>query len=183
MHLYKDIEERIMKVIFLDIDGVLNSKQWNESHQKEIEGGKLIDSTTVRLLAEIVQQTGSLIILHSGWRFWLDESLQAIRKESENLLNLLEENGLSIYAMTPDLTTEEIRRTKEFGRVKAKEILLWLEQNENVESWIVLEDLDLLNDRVRNRQVQTNSEYGMTQEDVEIAIKMLNGDYSKYQER
>lgn len=32
-----------MDVIFLDIDGVLNSNLWNASHQKEIEEGTLID--------------------------------------------------------------------------------------------------------------------------------------------
>lgn len=32
------------KVIFLDIDGVLNSNFWNGDDQKEISGGTLIDS-------------------------------------------------------------------------------------------------------------------------------------------
>ena len=27
----------IMNVIFLDIDGVLNSKYWNENHEKDIK--------------------------------------------------------------------------------------------------------------------------------------------------
>ena len=33
-----------MNVIFLDIDGVLNSKFWNDEHQKEISNGLLIDA-------------------------------------------------------------------------------------------------------------------------------------------
>ena len=34
----------IMKVIFLDIDGVLNSNFWNDTHQREISDGTLIGS-------------------------------------------------------------------------------------------------------------------------------------------
>lgn len=34
----------IMNVIFLDIDGVLNSNLWNENHQKEIKEWMLIDT-------------------------------------------------------------------------------------------------------------------------------------------
>ena len=29
------------KIVFLDIDGVLNSNFWNENHQKEISDGTL----------------------------------------------------------------------------------------------------------------------------------------------
>ena len=32
----------IMKVIFLDIDGVLNSNFWNDTHQREISDGTLL---------------------------------------------------------------------------------------------------------------------------------------------
>ncbi len=32
-----------MKIIFLDIDGVLNSNFWNDTHQRELSDGTLID--------------------------------------------------------------------------------------------------------------------------------------------
>jgi hypothetical protein len=32
-----------MKVVFMDIDGVLNSNDWNDSHQIEISNGEYID--------------------------------------------------------------------------------------------------------------------------------------------
>ena len=35
------------KVIFLDIDGVLNSNFWNENHQREISDGTLIDEEKI----------------------------------------------------------------------------------------------------------------------------------------
>ena len=57
-------------VIFLDIDGVFNSNFWNDSHQKEISDGTLIDIEKIRLLSKLVKNTNAKIILHSGWRFW-----------------------------------------------------------------------------------------------------------------
>ena len=56
------------KVIFLDIDGVLNSGFRNEKHQKEIGDGALIDQEKIELLAGLVEKTDAGIILHSGWR-------------------------------------------------------------------------------------------------------------------
>ncbi len=54
------------KVIFLDIDGVLNSNFWNHTHQFEISDGTLIDRDKIKMLAELVRRTGAEIILHSG---------------------------------------------------------------------------------------------------------------------
>lgn len=58
-------------VIFLDIDGVLNSNFWNDRHQTEIGDGTLIDEEKIKLLAHLVRETNSEIVLHSGWRFGL----------------------------------------------------------------------------------------------------------------
>jgi hypothetical protein len=162
-----------MKVIFLDIDGVLNSNFWVESHQQEISDGTFIDKEKIELVAKIVDNTGALLVIHSGWRFWFDNTMQPIRKEAQKLIDLLLDSGLSIYAMTPDLTTEEIRKTKMFSKVKAAEIFLWLKQNPNVHKWIVLDDLDLHNDELALRQVSTNAQIGLTEKDVDKAIELL----------
>ncbi|WP_160687672.1 HAD domain-containing protein [Clostridium sp. C2-6-12] len=162
-----------MKVIFLDIDGVINSNFWMESHQKEISDGTLIDKEKIELLAKIVHKTGAALVMHSGWRFWFNNDMQPIRKEAQNLIDLLLDSGLSIYAMTPDLTTEEIRKSKMFSKVKASEIFLWLKQNPNIDKWIVLDDIDLHNDELAIRQIRTNPEIGITEKDADKAIEML----------
>ena len=43
-------------VLFLDIDGVLNSNFWNESHQAEISDGTLIDEEKIKLIARLVKE-------------------------------------------------------------------------------------------------------------------------------
>lgn len=166
-----------MKLLFLDIDGVLNSDIWISKNSDNIRKGKLIDETRVKLLAEIINKTQALIVLHSGWRFWFDHELNPIREEAEHLTKILEFHGLKIYDKTPDLTTEEIRCTKQFSLVKAQEILLWLEHHKDVQSYLVLDDLDLNNNILKNRLIQTNAAIGLNEENVLNAITYLNGDF------
>ncbi len=45
-----------MKIIFLDIDGVLNSNFWNDAHQRELSDGTLIDM-------DMHQETESWIVI------------------------------------------------------------------------------------------------------------------------
>ena len=161
------------KVIFLDIDGVLNSNFWNTDHQREISDGKYIDTDKVKLLSELVKKSGASIILHSGWRFWFGSDLKPLRSEAAYLTSLLEKEGMAVAGMTPDLTTEEIRRTKKFSKVKADEILTWLKDHPETEKWVVLDDLELHNDDIAKCQVMTDPEQGLTESDVEKALGVL----------
>ena len=151
--------------IFLDIDGVLNTVP----PQRPIEPEK------VKLLAQIVHTTGAKIILHSGWRVWFDNRMLPLRDESADLVRLFAQEGLTLSGMTPDLTTEEIRRTKKFSLVKAAEILAWLNDHPGVQHWLVLDDLDLRNNAVAAHQVTPISSLGLTENDIPAAIRMLQG--------
>jgi hypothetical protein len=161
------------KVIFLDIDGVLNSNFWNADHQREISDGKYIDTEKVRLLSDLVKKSEASLILHSGWRFWFDADVQPTRPEAAYLTSLLNNEGMTVAGMTPDLTTEEIRRTKKFSKVKADEILKWLENHPETDSWVVLDDLELHNEIIAKCQIMTDPEQGLTEADVEKALGIL----------
>ena len=161
------------RVIFLDIDGVLNSNFWNDSHQREISDGALIDGEKVKLLSMLVKNTNAKIVLHSGWKYWFDQDLKPLCPEAENLVMLFEREELFLQDVTPDHATEEIRRSKKFSLVKAGEILAWLAEHKDVESWIVIDDLDLHNAEIEMHQVKTDSNIGLTIEDVDKAEKML----------
>ena len=163
----------MMRVLFLDIDGVLNSNFWNDSHQREISDGTLIDEEKVKILVPLIKRTNAKIILHSGWRIWFDAELKPLRTEAKRLIDIFAKEGLSIDGLTPDLTTEEIRRSKKFSLVKAEEILLWLETNNDVSGWVVLDDLDLHNEQIEKHQVMPDQAIGLTLEDVEKAERIL----------
>ena len=50
------------RIIFLDIDGVLNFNFWNDSQQREISDGILVDAEKVKLLSMLVKKTNAKII-------------------------------------------------------------------------------------------------------------------------
>lgn len=160
-------------VIFLDVDGVLNSKFWDNDHQREISEGKYVDLEAVKLFGTLVKRTDAKVILHSGWRFWFDEAMNPKRPEAEFFANAMKAEGIEISGVTPDLTTEEIRRTKKFSLVKADEILQWLKEN-SFDNWVVIDDLELHNEKIAKHQVQTDAEVGLTDKDVEMAMTILN---------
>lgn len=89
-----------------------------------------------------------MVILHSGWKFWFDSELKPLRREAERLLSMLEKEGIKVNGVTPDHTTEEIRKSKKISLVKASEILAWVSQQDNIEKWIVIDDLDLHNEEI-----------------------------------
>ncbi len=163
-----------MKVIFLDVDGVLNSEIWNENHRYEMQNGVCIDETKVKLLSMIIKKTGAVIVLHSGWRFWLDDKHKPLNREADYLLFQFKKYGIKIYDITPDFSTDEIKRTKKFSLVKASEIIDWIRFHQ-VTKYLVLDDLDLFMEEIIPYQIRTNPVTGLTEQDAEEAIEKLNG--------
>jgi len=87
-----------VKVIFLDIDGVLNSVKTVYR-----SGFDFIDPVLVSLLSDIVKATGAEIVLSSTWRL-CDKDLNLVK-------NALYEYNMSLIGVTPYLSSrnEEIR--------------------------------------------------------------------------
>jgi len=157
-----------LNIIFLDIDGVLNIN----IPGREISDGQLIDSDKIALLAKLVKEVDAKIVLHSGWKYWFDEKLNPITTQAKMLKEKLAENNVSISDITPDLASEEIKRTKKFSLVKADEILLWVKNNPG-SNWIVIDDLDLHNDVVLSRQIKTDPAVGLQVKDIIMAKSLL----------
>ena len=86
-----------MKVIFLDIDGVLNGyNKWNtlgfdiskflhiEKFYKKIVEPFGVHERKVKRLAKIVKRTGAKIVMSSSWRFRYMNYCNAIKCEDNN---------------------------------------------------------------------------------------------------
>ncbi|MCX5774627.1 MAG: HAD domain-containing protein [Fusobacteria bacterium] len=107
-----------------------------------------VDKVCLKRLKSILDTTGAIVIMPSGWRLWFDENMQPIDGDTQYLHRKLQEFGIHIEGKTPDLSTEEIRQKRIFSHVKAKEILAWLTIHTEVTHYVVLDDLNLHNEEI-----------------------------------
>jgi hypothetical protein len=158
-----------MKVIFLDIDGVLNSEEFLKNNKNE-----MIDRNNVNILKSIISKTEAVIVVSSGWRLWFDDNMMPKDGESQCLYDILCQAKIKLFGKTPDFSTEEIRTKKTFSHVKAKEIIAWLSEHDEANKYVVLDDLDLKNEEINSHLVRTNAQVGITEEDAKLVIDMIS---------
>lgn len=129
-----------MKILFLDCDGVLNTKYATTLLS--------LSKPKLKLLRQIIADTGCKLVLSSTWRLHEDAKAKLARA------------GLEFYGMTPrwheveELSPHEVKR--------GHEIQWWLDRHPEVERYcIVDDDSDMLDSQLRYF-VQTEMEYGLT---------------------
>jgi len=122
-----------MKVIFLDIDGVLNNQQTFQSryehHQSTGEWLLEIDGIMVSRLANIVKETNAKIVLSSSWRNGFSyDTCEPLGEQAQGLVDILNKYGLSLYSRTGN------------GRDRAEEIEEWLHNHRDIDTFVILDD-------------------------------------------
>lgn len=139
-----------MKVIFLDIDGVLNSSRscaglggmpW-PGKAKERDW-HLFDPVAVGLLRRACKETGAVCVLSSSWRMHLDQS---------DMNALADHLGVQIIGRTQSSRSPEIR---------GQQIEEWLDEHPDVKVWAILDDDSDMLDHQKGRLVKTMFREGM----------------------
>lgn len=155
-----------MKVIFLDIDGVLNTPS-SESRCGEYIG---IDDEKVEKLKQIVEKTKAEIVLISTWKkYWRkEEKLKPLQDYSANYLDeKLAKQGLKATDKTKD---------KSDGRYlsRGESILEYVYRN-NVEKYIILDDCQFDYDGcdLTDNYIKTNQIEGLSEQQVKVACETL----------
>ena len=164
-----------MKVIFLDIDGVLNYRTCKARYPnyKTIVG---IDDSRVERLAKIVKATNAELVLTSTWKLnWID------KKDEQGIYldRQLAKHGLYI-----------MDSTKDDGWNRWSGIKDYLDKHSKcIESYVILDDeifqdyvmynglTSMLRPEVEEHLVKTSfysSDGGLQEEDVQKAIDILN---------
>lgn len=110
-----------MKVIFLDIDGVLNSDEYfDKISNLDIQGiEQEIDIEKVKLLREAINETGAKVVLSSSWRY---------TRKGQQLKELL--SNYEIYVDSIPFIQNE----------RGLEIKQWLSENQCIEDFVILDD-------------------------------------------
>lgn len=146
--------------IFLDVDGVLNNRY---TRVRTGEGWCFVDDFLVRRVRKIVDATGALIVLSSTWRDeWNREDESLNGPDFNELRAKFREFGMDFFDRTGAWQT----------RGRGWEILEWLNGRE-VDSFVILDDWDDMGP-ISDHLIWTNPTYGLTEEQVQEAIEILN---------
>lgn len=157
----------VVKVIFLDIDGVLNSRAYDRKRDwtKQTD----IDETRLPLVKRIVEETGAEIVLSSTWRRHWDKNAEACAEDGRYINEIFAKYGLKIYDKTPYLGICAERKD---------EVALWLERaGDAVEKFVIIDDYRYGWAELYDFFVKTNPNFGagLEEEHVVKAIEILNG--------
>lgn len=164
-----------MKVIFLDVDGVLNSEDDLMVYREKnnITGCILyaeVEDRPLKLLKEIVDKTSAKIVASSSWRIGCErngnKSIFGDRLYKK-LESRLKDYDMDIYDITPSLG---------YGSLRGDEIREWLHRNPT-DSFIILDDdTDMCEFLNTEHFIQTTYANGLTEELKDRAIEVLNGE-------
>lgn len=158
-------EDTPIKVLFLDIDGVLNSVKYDRE-RRATDGN--IDKSRLRLVRRIVEETGARIVLSTTWRRHWERDAAQCDTVGLGLIADFASCGLAIYDKTPWLPTGD----------RAEEITQWLDTADRyVTDFAILDDIRFGWGELADFLVLTDERvgYGLEEEHAERVIRILNG--------
>lgn len=155
-----------MRIVFLDFDGVVcpgsyNRKESTNKIRSPEWYAEPMDRNCIRLLNQLVDKTKAKVIVSSAWR---------IGHTISELQNMLEAGGFN---------GEVIGKTRGGAGPRGDQISDWMEDGcdffnlEPIESFVILDDGNDM-DRLLPYLVRTDYQKGLTQNDVEKAIEILD---------
>ena len=157
-----------MKIIFLDIDYVVNCMSTKERAPSGVIG---VEQRLIAYIKEIVDATGAKIVLSSTWRKdWAFNLLNS--KDWDYLREEFAKQNLYFFDYTP------IRSDSHRGR----EIKEWFESTDyNVRSYVIIDDeMFDIKDLHEGHMVQTSFNDGINPYAVKMAIEILAKEDNPY---
>jgi hypothetical protein len=152
-----------MKYIFLDIDGPINTGR-NDYYDPE-RNGHPFDDMAVSQLRRIVSESGAAIIISSSWRHMGLDRLRELWREWTLPGH--------IAGATPGVWGDGT-----YYRTRGEEIRQWLSENARPPfSFVVIDDMgegEALDDQ-KESWVKVNPHCGISEEDADMAIRILGG--------
>lgn len=160
--------KQLHKVIFLDVDGVLKTGDFEQQIRKEqqltyLQAADTLQPEKIELLVRLVRETDAKIVLSSTWRLW---------KPNYNIVaRALDKHGISIFSKTPDKREES----------RWDEIKTWLQTRPPCQSLVIDDDETAYNkyEAPSNcKFIHVDNTIGLTEYDIQRGIKLL-GQHTK----
>ena len=150
-----------MKVIFLDVDGVLNGYNYftkikfnildflhlRKWHLKHFD---LFGVHTIRVwrLSKIVRRTGAKVVISSTWRHGWFRPYESKGRRDKELEDKLRRFKIPVIGITPRINSGK----------RGLEIQMWLAEHSNVESFVILDDESFdIEDLYKDQLVKTRA--------------------------
>jgi hypothetical protein len=149
-----------MKVIFLDNDGVIClSNNWGSRYKKQNKwGGRKLsmssneiptqyrfdnfDKGAIKILNEILEETGAEIIVSSDWRFHANLEELGEYYLSQGIIK----KPIGATDMFKDIFPKEwsgLRFRAELELERSMEIQHWVDNHSEITHWVAVDDLDM----------------------------------------
>ena len=160
-----------MKVVFLDIDGVLVTEHYllqlerNRDSWRDKQGHAHFCPRCLANFELLIKQTGAKVVLSSTWRFYLADTV--------GVAAFFRSRGVKfdIFDVTPRFRSSS-KKISEYP-TRGEEIQSWIEAHPEVTRYCILDD-DL---RILPEQhpywVRTSFRYGFTKSKLDQALQVL----------
>lgn len=153
-----------MKVIFLDVDGVINhSYYYFEIGNEEDKCYQYLSKELIENVKKIVDQTGAKIVLSSSWKSSVDDNLEPRSEMGQYLVDALAKSGLFLYGKTETL-----------GINRYQEIKVWIQNHPKTTQYVILDDSDYSWNDLSLNWIQCNARIGISESNVIESIRILN---------
>lgn len=156
------------KILFLDCDGVLNSKNWiTRDRKRRLEQFGVrdfvvdeVDPVAISLLNGIVEETSCCIVISSSWR---------TTHTIPEIVEKFERAGFVHHAAM-------IGKTGLLGSLpkRGDKIKHWLDQHQEVERYCIIDDIPDMLPEQRACFVRTHDDVGLTAREQFQCIQILN---------
>lgn len=170
-----------MKVIFLDIDGVLNHADTFKAEELRSSTNKwssMLDTSAVQRLDRIIRATDAYVVLSSSWRYIFSSA-----ERLAELQGLLAEKGFSGTIIDRTLLKSEMHDDLLYslltqfsldsaqGAARGLEIAAWIRKHA-LDSFVILDD-DNDFPNYKDHLVKTTWEKGLEDHHAQAAIEIL----------
>ena len=167
------------KIIFLDFDGVLNTEHYQgllqyQGKSWQDEYGAFFDPNAVKQLKRIIDATGADIVIESSWKYLGLDAMKAlweIRNLPGRVIDITSSSVSDEHLININLDHLDTSTL----HCKGIEIASWLaEQTEDVR-YVIIDDEYVILDSQLPHFVLTNPYEGITEEQANKVISILNG--------
>lgn len=142
-------------IVFLDIDGVLNSQEFFRQREMTKENWRDLDQSCIKELNTITSASGARIVISSTWR---------LTNDFPAIIGRLKSQGVE---------GDIIGRTPRLGRVRGDEIFAWMQCQIEWPQFVILDD-DSDMGHLMDWLVRTDPVMGLCRLDVGMAVRILN---------